>query len=65
MAIRYENDCCGCAVPAYPCLGDSCPLRHQKHYYCDNCHDEVDSLYRLDGMELCETCVLERLEVVE
>ncbi len=63
--IRVENDCCGCAVPAYPCLGDSRPLRHQKHYYCDNCHDEFDKLYRLDGMELCESCVLERLEVVE
>lgn len=63
--IRTENDCCGCAVPAYPCLGDSCPLRHQKHYYCDSCGDEVDKLYRLDGEELCESCVLGRLEVVE
>ena len=49
MAIRYENDCCGCAVPAYPCLGESCPLQHQKHYYCDNCHEEADKLYRFDG----------------
>lgn len=63
--IRVENDCCGCAVPAYPCLGDSCPLRHQKHYYCDSCGDEAEKLYRLDGMDLCESCVLERLEVVE
>lgn len=63
--IRIENDCCGCAVPAYPCLGDSCPFRHQKHYYCDSCGDEVENLYRLGGMELCETCVLERLEFVE
>lgn len=65
MAIRYENDCCGCAVPAYPCLGESCPLQHQKHYYCDNCHEEADKLYRLDGDELCESCMLGRLEVVE
>lgn len=65
MTIRYENDCCGCAVPAYPCLGNSCTLRHQKHYCRDNCHDEVEKLYRFDGMELCESCVLERLEVVE
>lgn len=27
--IMIENDSCGCAVPAYPCLGDSCLLRHQ------------------------------------
>lgn len=65
MACRIENDCCDCAVPAYPCLGDSCPLRHQEHYYCDNCGDEVDKLYRLDGGEYREQCVLERLEVVE
>lgn len=63
--IRTENDCCDCAVPAYPCLGDDCPLRHQKHYYCDSCGDEFGKLYRIDGMELCESCVLERLEVVE
>lgn len=63
--IRIDNDCCGCAVPAYPCLGDSCPLRHQKHYYCDSCGDEVDKLYRIDDGEYCEQCVLERLEVVE
>lgn len=65
MGILISDDCCDCAVPAYPCLGDSCPLRHQKHYYCDSCGDEVDKLYRIDGAELCESCVLERLEVVE
>lgn len=63
--IRIENDCCGCAVSAYPCLGESCPLLHQKHYYCDSCGEETDKLYRLDDGEYCEQCVLERLEVVE
>lgn len=64
--IREENDCCDCAVPAYPCLGDSCPLRHAKHYYCDNCHDEVDKLYiGISGNQLCAECALEELETVE
>lgn len=64
--IKIENDCCDCAVPAYPCLGYSCPLRHQKHYYCDNCHDEVRELYYgISGKELCAECALEELEVVE
>ena len=64
--IRVENDCCGCAVPAYPCLGDSCPLRHQKHYYCDSCGDEVEELYYgISGKELCDDCALGELEVVE
>lgn len=63
--IREEDRCCSCAVPAYPCLGDSCSLRHCRVLYCDNCKDEVGKLYRLDDLELCETCVLERLEVIE
>lgn len=63
--IVEENHCCGCAVPAYPCLGDSCILRHCRVLYCDNCHEEADKLYQLDGEELCESCVLERLEIVE
>lgn len=63
--VRIENDCCDCAVPAYPCLGDSCPLRHAKHCYCDDCGDEVGTLYRFEGEELCGECVLKRLEVAE
>lgn len=63
--IVEENHCCGCAVPAYPCLDDSCSLRHYRVLYCDNCHEEADKLYQLDGEELCESCVLERLEIVE
>ena len=23
--ITYEDECCGCATPAYPCMGDACP----------------------------------------
>lgn len=65
MAVIEQNDCCDCAVPAYPCLGYSCPLRHAKHYYCDDCGDEVDTLYRFEGEELCGDCVVKRLEVVE
>lgn len=65
--IKTENDCCDCAVPAYPCLGDSCPLRHQKHYYCDSCGDEVEKLYigAESGNQLCAECALEELEAVE
>lgn len=64
--IKTHNDCCGCAVPAYPCLGDSCPLRHQKHYYCDSCGDDVEELYYgVSGRELCADCALKELEKVE
>lgn len=63
--MRVEKDeCCSCAVPAYPCMGDSCPNRHVARFYCDACGEE-SKLYKFDGEELCEDCILERLEVVE
>lgn len=64
--INYENDCCDCATPGYPCLGSSCSLVNVPHFYCDHCGDEVGEgeLYRYEGEELCEYCVLNALEVV-
>lgn len=56
---EYTNDCCDCAVPGYPCLGSSCSLRHSPHYYCDLCGEEVESLYEVDGLELCRACMEE------
>lgn len=64
--IKEEDRCCFCSVPAYPCLGDSCSLRHCRVLYCDNCCNEVDKLYiGVSGKELCDFCALEELEVVE
>ena len=40
--IYYTNECCDCAVDGYPCLGDSCRLRHYPHYVCDECGEEVE-----------------------
>lgn len=65
MAIREENRCCGCAVPAYPCLGDSCELRHYRTLYCDKCENEVERLYKYGGDEICEECLLKEFEVIE
>lgn len=61
---KYENDCCSCAVPAYPCIGESCPLRRVPHWYCDECEDECQ-LYVFEEEELCIDCIKERLEKVE
>lgn len=63
--IRYENRCCDCAVPAYPCLSDSCSLRHCRVLYCDKCKDEVDKLYDFYGEEICKECLLKEFEVIE
>ena len=44
--ITYEDECCGCAVPGYPCMGSACPNRNVPHMYCDNCGDDVEKLYK-------------------
>lgn len=62
MSVRIENRCCDCAVPGYPCQGDSCPLRRVPVHYCDNpkCNNELDEIYEVDGEELCEDCLKDR-----
>lgn len=60
----YENECCGCATPSYPCIGELCSLRRVPHWYCDEC-DEERKLYEYEGQELCIDCIAEKLEVVE
>ena len=63
--IRYENECCDCAVQGYPCKGDLCKNRNVPHLYCDDCKEEQEELYELDGKELCDDCALKRLDKVE
>ena len=59
--IRVEDDCVGCGLP---CIGDSCPLRHVEHRYCDKCDEEIGGdYYDVDGEELCEDCLKERFRV--
>lgn len=62
--IKYENQCCGCAVPAYPCIGDDCSLRHVPVYYCDCCKNECHILYEIDGDQYCEDCARNLLKEV-
>lgn len=62
--VVETNECCSCATPSYPCIGDSCPNRHVKRFYCDNCRDEVETLYIYANMELCEGCLLEEFETI-
>lgn len=55
-----ENDCVDCGLPCF----DNCPYKRVPHYYCDECNEE-GPLYYLDGQELCEHCLLEKMEKVE
>lgn len=57
--IVYENHCCDCATPNYPCIGDACPHRRVPVHYCDNpdCKAELDEVYEVDDKEYCEDCL--------
>ena len=65
MSVKYEDHCCGCATPSYPCLGSSCPNRNVPVYYCDNCGEEIEEVYDVDGEELCEECLKEMFRRIE
>ena len=64
MALRYENQCCDCAAPGYPCLGKYCSNRNVPVYYCDNCDPRCESpleeVYEVEGDHLCEDCLKEK-----
>ena len=62
--VKYENQCCGCAVPGYPCLGKSCPNRNVKVVYCDRCGEEIDpdEVYSVEGEDICEECLKEQFK---
>ena len=55
--VKIENHCCNCATPGYPCQGALCPLTRVEVHYCDECGDELDEIYDVEGKELCEYCL--------
>lgn len=52
--IKYENHCCDCAVPGYPCMGSFCPTANIPVYYCDECNDGTYAQYDIEGKHYCE-----------
>ena len=61
--IKYENECVGCPKEM-GCLGNICPYKNIKHLYCDKCKDDVEELYKCEGEELCEKCLLKTFEKI-
>lgn len=57
--IQYEDECVGCDLP---CLGVSCPNRNVPHCFCDECGEETEHLYEIDGEELCDICYEKRVD---
>ena len=62
--ITYEDECVGCPTEM-GCMGSACPYRNVPHLYCDKCEEEVEKLYKYDGEEICEDCLLKEFEVIE
>lgn len=62
--ITYEDECVGCPTEL-GCIGSACPNRNVPHLYCDKCKDDVEKLYKYDGQEICEECLLAEFEVIE
>lgn len=57
--IKYENNCIRCDN----CI--HCGADHEVVYICDECGEEVNTLYHLEGQQLCSSCVLNYLPEVD
>lgn len=62
--VKYEDECVGCPKEL-GCLGSACPNRNVPHFYCDECKNDVETLYYYDGKELCLECIEKMLEKVK
>ena len=62
--IKYENQCCSCAAPGYPCMGSSCPYINVPVYYCDKCNIEFHAEYDIEGEHYCEKHAEEYLKEI-
>ena len=64
MSVYETNECCSCASPGYPCIGDACSLRHVIHYKCDCCGaddlNKEDVIEMSDGIHFCKDCYEEQ-----
>lgn len=63
--ITYEDLCVNCTGMGLSCKGSSCPNKNIRVLICDSCGKSFDTLYCVDGEQLCAECVLDGLEVVE
>ena len=62
--VKYENHCCDCAVPGYPCLGIGCPRVNVPVYYCDICDNATYAEYDIAGEHYCEDCAKDYLREI-
>lgn len=61
MAVKKESGCVDCGLP---CRGKYCAYYEDVTFICDECGEEVDTLYWFEGRQLCSNCVLNELQEV-
>lgn len=62
--VKYENECVGCPTEL-GCFGSFCPNRNVPHFYCDECKEDVEELFKWDDKQLCIDCIKKKLEKIE
>lgn len=58
--LKYENDCVGCPQG---CI--NCGRKHVAYWVCDKCGEEAEKLWKYEGEELCQDCLLETIPKAE
>ena len=64
IMIKTENECVGCP-DGLPCLYELCPYWAVTRLCCDQCDDEVETLYWWGNEQLCLNCIEKQLERVD
>lgn len=55
---NVEDNCAGCTGLGLSCMGSGCPNHYPEVYYtCDVCGKKEDTIYDVDGLDMCEDCI--------
>lgn len=57
VIVKYDKSGCVGCPSNLGCLGTGCPQCWETIMECDKCGEEVDELFRLDDVDLCEDCL--------
>ena len=55
---KIKNECVGCGEP-FNNTCSSCGLKEVEVEVCDECGEEYEELFDIDGNILCENCALD------
>lgn len=53
---KMDKGGCVACPPEMGCLGSACPMIYEVQMRCDICNCVAEELYRVDGVDMCESC---------